>query len=200
RKPRETVVSANSGVVEAILAIAPRAKRHATAWVCIDDTVRPAGRYHDLLSRLRQDRNTASRVVFGPLLRINDRRSTPYLEDFRRRPVAMRGNGVNVALGTHRLGAKGAGGINNRTEEKHALLKQSAVGLTSDVHGNSVDGIRPAALGIAQAGPNRIQPPHLRCGTKHAAAVLERKDALRKTERKFRIKLERYGHQAPSRT
>src|ERR1035437_3799360 len=112
----------------------------------------------------------------------------------------MRCDRVNVALGTHRLGAKGARGIKNRTEEEHVLFPQRSVDFASDVHGNAVDRIGPTALRIAQAGPNRIQPPHLRRGTKDTADVLERKGTLRKTERKFRIEFERYGHHAPSRT
>jgi hypothetical protein len=85
---------------------------------------------------------------------------------------------MNVALRANRLSAKRPGCIDHRAEEQHPLLKQSALALAPNVHGDAVHRVGPAALRIAKAGPNRIQTPHFMLWTKDARAVLKRKAGL----------------------
>src|SRR5437764_871551 len=102
------MMRADSGVVEAILPIAPRAKRHPASAIGINHAVRPSRRHHHFLSRLRVNSDTPSGVVFRSFLRVNDCPSAPNLEDFRRRPATVRGYGVNMPLRAHRLFTKRA--------------------------------------------------------------------------------------------
>ena len=80
REPSQTVVSANGVVNKSILPVAPCAKNHASLRVSVDDSVSPTWRYDYFFTRTSRDSETASRIIFGALLGIDDGAPLPYLE------------------------------------------------------------------------------------------------------------------------
>jgi hypothetical protein len=80
---------------------------------------------------------------------------------------------VHVALAAHRLLAQAPGGVGDDAEQQQPPFELRAVGLAADVHRDRVDGVRPLATGVAQAGADRVEPAQLGDGPEDAGAVVE---------------------------
>src|SRR6478609_1950993 len=94
RKMRQAAVRADASVIKSILTVAPRPKHQAAVDIRIDNRMCPTWRHHYLFSRQCGHRHATPRIIGRPFLRIDDRLSLPYLEQFRWRPSVMCRNGV----------------------------------------------------------------------------------------------------------
>jgi hypothetical protein len=80
---------------------------------------------------------------------------------------------MNVPLGTNRLISQTTRREYDDAKQQVPLEEYGAVSFQSDIHGNGINGIGPAAGCIAEAGANRIQSPQFRTRSKDFLAIFE---------------------------
>ena len=102
-----------------------------------DRRVGPARRHHDDLARPRLDREAPAGVVGRALLHVDDRPAGPDLVELRRRPPAVRGDLVHVALAADGLVAEAARRVGHDAEQQVPPQELRPVLLAADVHRRS---------------------------------------------------------------
>ena len=91
--------------------------------------------------RTRIDGKAAAGIVVSPFLGINNRAAFPNFKQLRRRPSAMRRDGMNVALTAHRLIAELSRRIYDYAKQEHAPGKLLVVFDSANVHRDRVNGV-----------------------------------------------------------
>src|SRR4029077_1730046 len=120
REPRQATMCTNLVVEKSILPVTPCPESHPGFRIGVDNAVRPAGRDDDLLPRMRQNRDTGSRIVRSSFLGVDDGLAFPDFKDLRSGPAAVRGDRVNVSLTANRFVSQAARRVRDDTEEQHA--------------------------------------------------------------------------------
>lgn len=162
RKPRNAPMTADVGVLKAIIAVAPCAESQRLLGVSADGGMNPPRRHNHHIARACLNREAPSGVILPRFLHINHSFARPNLIDLRRRPPAMRGNLMNMPLTADGFIAQLPGGIRHDAIEEHPLLHGGQVLLAPDVHHDGIDVFRPIAIRVAKALADAVELAELR--------------------------------------
>ena len=162
RKPRNAPMTADVGVLKAIIAVAPCAESQRLLGVSADGGMNPPRRHNHHIARACLNREAPSGVILPRFLHINHSFARPNLIDLRRRPPAMCGNLMNMPLTADRFIAQLPGGIRHDAIEEHPLLHGGQVRLAPDVHHDGIDVFRPIAIRVAKALADAVELAELR--------------------------------------